>query len=110
MRPHQTGTADEPICGAYFSIGISKYIKLVAFGVVDAAHVDVRAGHGRGDVFHVEEEESGLRGVGLDGFGGESRGFDLVLLLAANGAFHLFVRDGKRQGGVVLAWGLVRRR
>jgi hypothetical protein len=34
--------------------------QLGAFGVVDAAYVEVRACEGRGDVFHVEEEDSGI--------------------------------------------------
>ncbi len=53
-----------------------------AFGVVDAGYVDVRAGEGRVDVFHIEEEKSGLRGVGFDGFGGELGGIDLRRFLS----------------------------
>src|ERR1039458_5616233 len=66
-----------------------------AFGIVDAGYVDVRARERRGDVSHIEEEESGLRGVGLDGFGGELRGFDLVHLLLADRALYLLLRGGK---------------
>ena len=53
---------------------------------------------GRGDVFDVEEEESGLRGVGLDCFGGELRGFDFVAVFLADGAFYFFLRDGNGDG------------
>ena len=52
-------------------------------------------GEGGGEVGDVEEEESGLGGVGLDGFGGELGGFDLVHFFFADGAFHFFARDGK---------------
>jgi len=45
------------------------------------------------DFFHVEEQKSRLRGVGFDGFGGELCGFDLVTILFAECAFHLFLRD-----------------
>lgn len=53
-------------------------------------------GAGEGDVSDVEEEESGLGGMGLDGFGGELRGFDFVALFLVDGAFHFLLRDGKR--------------
>src|ERR1700677_3865382 len=67
-----------------------------AFGVVDAADVDAGAGEGSGDVAYVEEEESGLGGVGLDGFGGELRGVDLVALFLGDGALYIFLRNGER--------------
>jgi len=47
---------------------ISKYINSV-LGIVNTGDVYVRAGEG--DVTDVEEKKSRLRGVGLDGFGGE---------------------------------------
>src|SRR5271155_272630 len=71
--------------------------QLIPFGIINPAHIDARAGQGCVDVFHIEEEESGLRGVRLDRSGGESRGFDLVSLLLTDGAFHVLVRDGKWQ-------------
>jgi hypothetical protein len=43
----------------------------VPFSVVDAGNVEVSSRQRRIDVFDVEEEKSGLRGVGLDGFGDE---------------------------------------
>ena len=80
--------------------------QLGAFGIGNAGDVDVGAGEGRGDVFHIEEEESGLRVVRLDGFRGESRGFDFVAFFFAEGAFHLFLRDGKWQGRVGVGAGI----
>jgi hypothetical protein len=58
----------------------------------------VGTGEGGVDVLHVEEEKSRLSGARLDGFGGELGGFDLVQFFFADGAFYLFVGDGKWQG------------
>jgi len=69
--------------------------QLGAFRVVDAGYVDVCAGNRGGDVFDVEKKESGLSRVGLDGFGGELGGFDLVHFFLADSAFHFFAREGK---------------
>jgi hypothetical protein len=71
--------------------------QLGAFGVGDAVYVEVGVGEGGGEVGDVEEEESRLGGVRLDGFGGELGGFDLVHFFFADGAFHFFARDGKGQ-------------
>ena len=57
----------------------------------------MRAGQRSGDVRDVEEEESRLGGVRLDGFGGELRGLDLVSFLLADRALHFLVGDGKGQ-------------
>jgi len=70
--------------------------QLGAFGAVDAGDVDV--GASEGDVSEVEEEESGLGGMRLDGLGGELRGFDLIAFFLGDGAFHIFARDGERTG------------
>src|SRR5579863_9166467 len=83
-----------------------KVHQLLALGVVNPFHVDMRAGQGRVNPFHIEEEKSRLRGVGLDGFGGELRGLDLVAFFLGDGPLHLFLRDGKRQWGVGVGAGI----
>lgn len=83
-----------------------KVHQLSTLGVVDAFYVDVGADEGCVDAFHVEEEKSRLRSVGLDGFGGKLRRLDLVAFFLGNGALHFFLRDGKGQRSVSVGAGI----
>jgi len=62
--------------------------------------VEVCVFQGRVDVFNVEEEESGLRGVGFDRFGDELRSFDFVPFFLAQPAFTFFCGIGMGMGVV----------
>jgi hypothetical protein len=46
--------------------------------------------------FHVKEKKSGLGGVGLNGFGGELSGFNLVPIPFADRALYFFLWNGNR--------------